>query len=64
MSSDKSTLTYTQQKVFHFDAANSAAGTSEDDVICTVNLPLVVSGGIEYLLIIPVFIGMFICRDL
>ena len=43
VSSDQTTLTYTQQKVFHFDAANSAAGLSEDDTICTVNLPLVVS---------------------
>ena len=43
VSSDGTKLTYTQQRVFHFDTANSAAGLSEDDVICTINLPLVVS---------------------
>lgn len=43
ISSDGTKLTYTQQRIFHFDAADSAAGLSENDVICTINLPLVVS---------------------
>lgn len=40
-SDDKTKVTYTQQRVFYFDPANSAAGLSEKDVICTINLPLI-----------------------
>ena len=42
VSADKKLLNYTQQKTFLFDANNSMSGAQETDVICTVNLPLVV----------------------
>ena len=36
-------ISYTQSKTFFFDANNSMSGATEDDVICTINIPLVVS---------------------
>ena len=36
-------LIYTQERTFHFDPDKSASGVTEEDVICTVNLALVVS---------------------
>ena len=36
-------LNYTQTKLFHFDSTHSGKGLKENDTICTINLPLVVS---------------------
>ena len=36
-------LQYTQTKTFHFNQERSGEGLHEDDIICTINLPLVVS---------------------
>ena len=39
---DIGVIHYTQQKIFEFDANNSLQGLSERDIICTINIPLVV----------------------
>lgn len=39
---DKDQLTYTQHKIFHFDSSTSELGVAETDIICTINIPLVV----------------------
>ena len=44
-SKDKDTLTYNQSRVFHFDESASVAGLKESDIICTINIPFVVSCG-------------------
>ena len=40
---DETVLRYTQLKTFHFSSSTSQNGASEDDVICTINIPLIVS---------------------
>ena len=41
-SQDESLLTYNQTRLFHFSPNTSSPEVSEDDTICTINLPLVV----------------------
>ena len=42
-SSDLKLLTYNQTKIFHFDNGTSGSGLNETDLICTINVPLIVS---------------------
>ena len=42
ISEDGSLLTYNQTRLFHFSPETSGDGLSEDDNICTINLPIVV----------------------
>ena len=42
-SSDDKRISYNQTRVFYFDESASKAGVAENDTICTINLPLVVS---------------------
>ena len=41
-SEENDEVTYNQTKLFFFDPTISGEGLSEDDVICTINIPLVV----------------------
>lgn len=41
--STKDLLAYTQNKTFYFDPEASNSSVKEDDIICTINIPLVVS---------------------
>ena len=42
-SSDKLLLTYTQSKLFYFDQNATGENLAESDIICTVNIPYIVS---------------------
>ena len=46
LSWNKTKLTYTQQKTFHFSSETSGKSLKEDDIICTVNLAMVVGVGV------------------
>lgn len=43
VSSDGELLTYNQTRLFVFNQETTRAGLQENDTICTINLPLVVS---------------------
>lgn len=43
---NKTRLTYTQVKSFHFNAETSGEGLHEHDTICTINVAMVVSMGV------------------
>ena len=43
VSPDGSELTYNQSKLFYWDSGTSGAGLLENDTICTINIPLLVS---------------------
>ena len=42
-SPDGTELTYNQSKLFFWDNSTSGPGLEEDDIICTINIPLLVS---------------------
>ena len=56
ISEDGSLLTYSQTRVFHFSQNTSGPGLSEDDTICTINLPLVVS----YYCVICIIVAIYL----
>ncbi len=37
-----SELSYTQRKIYHFNPLTSDDGLSDSDIICTINIPLIV----------------------
>ena len=43
ISSDGTLLTYNQTRIFKYSQETTGAGLQENDTICTINLPLVVS---------------------
>ena len=51
ISEDGSLLTYNQTRVFHFSPETSGEGLSEEDTICTINLPIVVCSTVEPVLV-------------
>lgn len=57
-SADGSLLTYNQTRIFNFSPETSGAGLRETDVICTINIPLVVSYNVLHIMThIKFFVG-------
>ena len=39
---DRSQLSYIQSKIFFYNESTSGEGLSDSDIICTINIPLIV----------------------